>query len=208
MRRCVPLRRPCRSVFRPCPAYRSSIAFRSVCATAGLRAARPLFARIACPRAPAFAPARLARLIAHARASVERTSPVRSYGSFSRRCEAASGCRFLSHSTTDFTGSSLYKELFQIIRTNRGFCPSGLVPAGSGPAFGSSPRTPIRVWTPPWMQAVFRLGHAVRRSRVSGLSVRHRERRGPVWRYADRVHIGAKCSKAPRIGLVFPVPSH
>ena len=67
-----------------------------------------------------------------------------------------------------------------------------------------------RVWTPPWMQAVFRLGlgHAVRRSRVSGLSVRHCERRGPVWRYADRVHIGAKCSKAPRLGLVFPIPSH
>ena len=51
----------------PCPACRSSIAFRSVRAAAGLPAARPFFARIACARAPAFAPARFAHLIARAR---------------------------------------------------------------------------------------------------------------------------------------------
>ena len=99
------------------PAYRSSIAFRSVRAAAGLPAARPCFARIACAHAPAFAPARFARLIA--RASHAQGAPVLSvpFGFFSHRCkagdEAASGCRFvLSHPTTVLQMSSPYRELF------------------------------------------------------------------------------------------------
>ena len=56
------------------PAYRSSFRFRSVRAAAGLPAARPCFARIACAHAPAFAPARFARLIA--RASHAQGAPV------------------------------------------------------------------------------------------------------------------------------------
>ncbi len=60
------VRPPLRSSVRPNPACRSSIAFRSVRAAAGLPAARPCFARIAWARAPAFAPARFARLIARA----------------------------------------------------------------------------------------------------------------------------------------------
>ena len=67
-RRPAPLRRPHRSAARLHPAYRSSFRFRSVPAAAGLPAARPFFARIACAHAPAFAPARFARLIAPARA--------------------------------------------------------------------------------------------------------------------------------------------
>ena len=108
-RRCLaPLRWPRRSAARLHPAYRSSIAFRSARAAAGLPAARPFFARIACARAPAFAPARFARLIARAN-DAGRTSPVRSVGGFSRRCEArdeaASGCRFLFVSSYHgFTG--------------------------------------------------------------------------------------------------------
>ena len=58
------LRPPRRSFAGPHPAYRSSFRFRSVRAAAGLPAARPFFARIACVHAPAFAPARFARLIA------------------------------------------------------------------------------------------------------------------------------------------------
>ena len=50
-RRPAPLRPPHRSAARLHPAYRSSIAFRSVRAAAGLPAARPFFARIACARA-------------------------------------------------------------------------------------------------------------------------------------------------------------
>ena len=50
--------------------------------------------------------------------SARRTSPVRSSGIFSHRCEAgdeaARGCRFLpSHTTTVLQGSSPHKELFQ-----------------------------------------------------------------------------------------------
>ena len=50
------------------PLHRSSflLPFRSVRAAAGMPAARPFFARIACVHAPAFAPARSARLIARA----------------------------------------------------------------------------------------------------------------------------------------------
>ena len=57
-RRPAPLHQPRRSAARPNPACRSCFAFRSVRAAAGLPAARPFFARIACARAPAFAPAR------------------------------------------------------------------------------------------------------------------------------------------------------
>ena len=60
-----------RRVFRLLPPlHRSSflLPFRSVRAAAGMPAARPFFARIACVHAPAFAPARSARLIARARA--------------------------------------------------------------------------------------------------------------------------------------------
>ena len=60
---------PASPTFRlPYPACRSSIAFRSVRTAASLPAARPFSARIArvCACAP-FAPARFARLIAHAR---------------------------------------------------------------------------------------------------------------------------------------------
>ena len=67
-RRSAPLRRPCRSAASLHPACRSSIAFRSVRAASGFRAAPPFFARIAWAHAPAFAPARFARLIARARA--------------------------------------------------------------------------------------------------------------------------------------------
>ena len=78
---------------------------------------RPFFARIACAPAPAFAPARFARLIARARANARRTSPVRSVGVFSHRREAegetARGRRFLlSHPTTDSTGSSPFGNYF------------------------------------------------------------------------------------------------
>ena len=62
----APLRLPRRSAARLHPAYRSSIAFRSVRAAGGLPAARPCFARIACAPARAFAPARFARLVARA----------------------------------------------------------------------------------------------------------------------------------------------
>ena len=102
------------------PLHRSSLPlpFRSVRSAAGLPAARPFFARIACARVRAFAPARFARLIAR-EPSAGRTSPVRSVGGFSHRCEAgdeaASGCRFLlSHPTTDSTGSSHFENYFII----------------------------------------------------------------------------------------------
>ena len=65
-RRPAPLRLPRRSATRLHPAYRSSFRFRSVCIAAGLPVARPCFARIAWARAPAFAPARSARLVARA----------------------------------------------------------------------------------------------------------------------------------------------
>ena len=71
----------------------------------------PFFARIACARARAFAPARFARLIARASQAQGALLLSVPLGLFSRRREtgdeAASGCRFvLSHSTMDFSGSS------------------------------------------------------------------------------------------------------
>ena len=73
-----PKRRPSQS----CMSFLRRVPFRFVPAAAGLPAARPCFARIACARAPAFAPARFARLIARAWADAGRTSPVRSFGVF------------------------------------------------------------------------------------------------------------------------------
>ena len=99
----APFRRPRQRSVCPNPACRSSIAFRSVRAAAGLRAARPFFARIACAHAPAFAPALFARLIARAWTNAGRTSPVRSVGFFrtgarqetKRLPDAASSCLIL-----------------------------------------------------------------------------------------------------------------
>ena len=54
----------------------------------------------------------------------------------------------------------------------------------------------FRVWTPRWMQVFFfGFRHVVRRFRVSGLIVRQFTRRGPVWKYEDRVQIGVARSK-------------
>ena len=41
----------------------------------------------------------------------------------------------------------------------------------------------------------FGFTHVVRRFRVSGLMKRQFTRRGPVWRYADRVQIGVARSR-------------
>ena len=66
-----------------------------------------------------------------------------------------------------------------------------------------------RVWTPLVTQAFSSVGsvHAVRRCRVSGLSMRQVTRRGPSWRCADRVQIAYASSMAPQYELVFPIPS-
>ena len=96
-RRAAPFRGPRRSaavrILHTVPPSR----FRSVRAAAGLPAARPCFARIACARPPAFAPARFARLIARACArepGAGRTSPVRSVSpDFSPRSWSARCCR-------------------------------------------------------------------------------------------------------------------
>ena len=59
---------------------------------------------------------------------------------------------------------------------------------------------PGRVWTPPRMQAVslVTVGHVVRCGRVSGLEDAAFQRRGPVWRYADRDHFAYPRSEALR----------
>jgi len=54
------------------------------------------------------------------------------------------------------------------------------------------------------MQEVFGgSGQVIRRCRVSGLWLRHRKCRGPVWRCADRVQLGYARSDGARPGHWF-----
>ena len=98
------LRRPRRSAACLHPACRPSIAFRSVRAAAGLPAARPFFARIACACVRAFrVGAHIARLIARASEAQGARLPSVSLGVFravarqeaKRPPDAASSCSIL-----------------------------------------------------------------------------------------------------------------
>ena len=116
------LRRLCpprRSFVRPCPACRSSMAFRSAPFRSPRRRrpgrAGPFFARIACAPVSArararFAPARFARLIARARRKAHLSRAfLRAFFAPARtgRRSGPAGCRFLlPHISTDFPGSS------------------------------------------------------------------------------------------------------
>ena len=93
----------------------------------------------------------------------------------------------------------------------RGCCRGGREP-GDRRATGTCDHGPgaamIRVWTPPLMQAFFeRLGtcgqvlSCVRPLDCGGLPAT-----GPVWRYADRVHIGSASLNALRDQPGFPDP--
>ena len=120
------LRRLC----RPHPAYRSSIAFRSLRAAAGLPAARPFSARIAGAPAPAFAPARFARLIARASQAQGASLPFVPLGVFrtgakreTKRPPDAASCPILPQF---YRGQALFGNYFiiheQIVAAERTSC--------------------------------------------------------------------------------------
>ena len=151
----APLRLPCRRAARLHPACRSSIAFRSVCTAAGVPAVRPFFARIACAHAPAFAPARFARLIAHARGNAGRTSPVRSVGFFrtgarqetKRLPDAASSPASFYHGFTGVKPSSGISSYFMNKLSSSVMAPT--LPFATRPApTASSPPAPPRPRAP------------------------------------------------------------
>ena len=113
---------------RPPPGLRHSRSSVAVHSTPSLppplpRGAGPFFARIACARPPAFAPARFARLIARASQAQGAHLPSVPLGFFragakqetKRPADAASS---LSHSTMLFRASSRNKELIQILFTH------------------------------------------------------------------------------------------
>ena len=120
------LRPPCRSFVRPCPACRSSIAFRSTPFRSPRRRcpgrAEPFSARIARGRARVSAPARFARLIARARRRAHFSRAfLRAFfrAGANRKARRPRGCRFLlPHTSIDFLRSSHFQELFQKKRTN------------------------------------------------------------------------------------------
>ena len=138
-----PKRRPSQS----CISFLHRVSFRS--RRQRLPGGAALISRVSHGRAPAFAPARFARLIARASPAQGTRLPSVPMGFFragakretKRPPDAASSCPILPRISQ---GSSPYRELFRIIRTNHGFRPGGLIPASTDPASGSSPRTPIR----------------------------------------------------------------
>ena len=151
IRRPAPLRRPRRSVARPNSACRSSFRFRSVRAATGLPAARPFFARIACARAPAFAPARFARLIARAWTNAGRTSlsvPLGFFRTGARRetkppPDAASSCLILPRFCRGQALTGNYFIIRERIATSALRASSSPTPAPSSPipqgAIGGGP---------------------------------------------------------------------